>query len=43
MGMLSMLILSIGVDLFGQEEWVAYLGLALMLTSTVIVYSYTKS
>jgi hypothetical protein len=43
MGMLCMLILSVGVDLFGQQGWVCYFGLALMLTSTVIVYSYTKS
>ena len=42
-GMGTMLIASIGMNLFGQGGWVTYLGLALMITASVIVYTYVKS
>ncbi len=43
MGMLTMLIGSIGSNLSSLGGWVTYVGLALMLTCLVIVYLYTKS
>jgi hypothetical protein len=42
-GMGTMLTASIGMDLFGQSGWVTYLGLALMILSSIIVYTYIKS
>ena len=43
MGMLTMTIASIGIILFNQGSWITYVGLALMITYLVIVYSYIKS
>lgn len=42
-GMGAMLIASIGTHLFGQSGWTTYLGLAVMITALVIVYTYVKS
>ena len=42
-GMGTMLIASIGTHLFGQGGWTTYLGLAVMITALVIVYTYVKS
>jgi hypothetical protein len=42
-GMGAMLIASIGTHLFGQGGWTTYLGLAVMITALVIVYTYVKS
>jgi len=42
-GMGTMLIASIGMNLFGQGGWITYLGLALMLTASVILYTHVKS
>ena len=42
-GMGTMLIASIGMDLLGKGSWVTYLGLALMIVSSIIVYTYIKS
>jgi hypothetical protein len=43
MGMLTMLIGSIGSNLFSLGGWVTYLGLTFMLACLAIVYFYTKS
>ena len=42
-GMGTMLMTSIGMDLVGQGSWLTYLGLALIITASVIVYKYIKS
>lgn len=42
-GMGTMLMASIGTDFFGQSGWGTYLGLALMIVSSIIVYTYIKS
>ena len=42
-GMGTMLMISIGMDLVGQGGWLTYLGLALIITASVIVYTYVKS
>ena len=42
-GMGTMLIASIGMDLLGKGGWVTYLGLALIIVSSIIVYTYIKS
>ena len=42
-GMGTMLMASIGTNLFGQGSWVTYMGLALMIVSSIIVYTYIKS
>jgi hypothetical protein len=42
-GMGTMLMTSIGMDLVGQGGWTTYLGLALMITASIIVYTYIKS
>lgn len=42
-GMGTMLMISIGMDLVGQRGWTTYLGLAVIITALVIVYTYVKS
>jgi hypothetical protein len=42
-GMGTMLMASIGTNLFGQGGWVTYVGLALIIVSSIIVYTYIKS
>ena len=42
-GMGTMLMASIGTNLFGQGSWFTYMGLALMIVSSIIVYTYIKS
>jgi hypothetical protein len=42
-GMGTMLMTSIGMDLVGQGSWFTYVGLAVMITALVIVYTYVKS
>ena len=42
-GMGTMLMASIGTNLFGEGGWVTYLGLAIMIVSSIIVYMYIKS
>jgi hypothetical protein len=42
-GMGTMLMTSIGMDLVGQGSWFTYVGLALIIVSSIIVYTYIKS
>jgi hypothetical protein len=42
MGLLTMLLASIGVDLFGQGSWVTYLGLSLIILAAVNVWKYAR-
>ena len=42
-GMGTMLMISIGMDLVGQGSWFTYVGLALIIVSSIIVYTYIKS
>lgn len=42
-GMGTMLMASLGMHLFGQGGWVTYLGLAVIITALVILYTYVKS
>jgi hypothetical protein len=43
MGMLTVLIGSIGIKLFEKGDWITYFGLVLIIIDLVIVYLYTKS
>ena len=43
MGMLTVLIGSMGIKLFEKGGWITYFGLGLIIIDLVIVYLYTKS
>ncbi len=42
MGLLTMLLISIGTNLFGAGGWKTYLGLAGMTISAIIFWKYLK-
>ena len=42
MGLLTMLLASIGTNLFSQGSWMTYLGLFLMILAAINVWKYTR-
>jgi len=41
-GLFTMLLASIGTDLFGAGGWMTYLGLAGMIIAAIIVWKYVR-
>jgi|14_taG_2_1085336.scaffolds.fasta_scaffold191834_1 positive regulator of sigma E activity len=41
-GLLTMLLASIGTDLFGAGGWMTYLGLAGMIIAAIVVWKYVR-
>lgn len=42
LGLLTMLLANIGVDLFNTGGWITYIGLVVMFISANYVYQYVK-